>query len=188
MSLSIEEVQKVLEKELPSDVMLYPFSMDLLKVSERVRVKCQVPVCHNYGVRKVCPPNMPPVAVIREAMQEFKIGFIIVKEIAMRDIPEDYQERIAVRKKLDCEMLDLVSQLENALIGAGCDKTLGLGAGGCPLCEKCTPPGEPCRHPFKARPGPSAMGIDITELAQKVGIKMEWPPKEKMLIMSMLFA
>ncbi len=188
MSCSVEKLEEILQKELPSGVTLHPFSMDLLNISERVRVKCQVPICHNYGLRKVCPPNMPPIAVIREAMKEFQVGFIVVKKVAMKDLPEDYQGKVDARNKLGCEMLDLISRLENTLIGAGCDKTLGLGSGGCPLCEKCTPPGEPCRHPFKARPGPSAMGIDITDLAQKTGIPMEWPPKENMLVMAMLFA
>jgi predicted metal-binding protein len=59
--------------------------------------------------------------------------------------------------------------------------------GGCKLCSECAPRGEPCRHPFKARPSPEGFGIDITELAREAGVPVEWPPREVVSFIGLVF-
>ena len=44
------------------------------------------------------------------------------------------------------------------------------GAGSCSLCEKCTYPDAPCRHPKKARRSLEACGIDVVALSKVVGL------------------
>ena len=63
---------------------------------------------------------------------------------------------------------------------------MGLVVGGCKLCETCSPPGEPCRHPYKARPSPEGFGIDITEVARSAGVRLEWPPRKHVTFLGLL--
>lgn len=46
-----------------------------------------------------------------------------------------------------------------------------LGAGGCSLCEKCSYPDAPCRHPDKARRSMEACGIDVVSLSRNLGLR-----------------
>ncbi len=180
---SAEKLLGVLEQNLPEGISLYPFVMDELEISESVRLKCQIPLCKNYGMRKVCPPNLPSIPTIREAFKNCQQGYIVVQRVLVDDLGGKEESNI---EKLETKMVDTITDLERILIGEGYYKVYGLGPGGCHLCETCTPSGEPCRHPYKARPCLSAMGIDITALAKKKGIPMEWPPKDEVLIMGML--
>ncbi len=183
---SYETAQKALESHLPEGVTLHPFAMEDLKVSETIRLKCQIPLCKNYGMRKVCPPHMPPIPTIREALKGYQKGYIVAMHVDLHTLNEDEEKKVKEMEKLQTKMVDIITDLEHVLIGVGFYKVYGLGPGSCWLCETCTPAGVPCRHPYKARPGPSAMGIDITELAQKAGVHMEWPPKNEVLVMGML--
>lgn len=185
-----EKTLELLQKNLPEGVMLYPFDMSILEISERVRLKCQIPLCPNYGMSKVCPPNMPRIPMIKKAFEEFEAGYIIAQKINLKDLELDSIDEAKRPQKIEAlqsEMLDIIRKLENVLMKEGFEKVIGLGPGSCHLCEKCTPIGEPCRHPLKARPGPSAMGIDITSLAKKIGIQMQWGSKDEILSMGMLF-
>lgn len=50
------------------------------------------------------------------------------------------------------------------------EQTELLGAGGCSLCETCTYPSAPCRHPEKMRRPMEACGIDVVNLSKIAGI------------------
>ena len=52
------------------------------------------------------------------------------------------------------------------------EKVLLLGAGGCRICKTCSAVEEkPCRHPDLACPSLESYGIQVSELAQRCGMK-----------------
>lgn len=138
-----------------------------------MRLKCLVPLCEYYDVCKTCPPNIPGVAEFKEALESYTIGFLVVLREKIKKI-EIYQNDFSAELKL----ADMISKLELIAFQHGFYQALGLTVGGCKLCDTCAPKGEPCRHPFKARPSPEGFGIDITELAREADIAVEWPPKQ----------
>jgi predicted metal-binding protein len=148
---------------------------------ESIRLKCLVPVCEFYDNCKVCPPNIPGVTEFREALQSYSKAFLVVLREKIKDI-NDYREDFSVELKL----AEIVSALELAAFHHGYYLAMGLCVGGCKLCPECAPAGEPCRHPFKARPSPEGFGIDITGLAREAGVPMEWPPKEYVNFLGLL--
>ena len=152
---------------------IYPLEINKIRPSQSMRLKCQVPLCEYYGVCKTCPPNIPGVAEFREALLEYSRAFIVVLQEKIRNI-DDYREDFSAELKL----ADIVSELELCAFQHGSYQALGLCVGGCKLCHECTAAGEPCRHPFKARPSPEGFGIDITQLARQAGVAVEWPPKK----------
>ncbi len=152
---------------------IYPLDIKKLNPMQSMRLKCQVPLCEYYDVCKTCPPNIPSVAEFREALLSYSKAFLVVLREKIKNI-DDYRKDFSAELKL----ADIVSDLESAAFQHGFYQALGLSVGGCKLCDTCTPQGEPCRHPFKARPSPEGFGIDITKLARDVGVAVEWPPKE----------
>lgn len=154
-------------------VELYALKTRDVRPSESVRLKCQVPLCEYYGVCKVCPPHIPGVAQFSEALKSYSKAFLVVLREKIQDI-DHYRTDFSAELKLS----EAVAALELKAFRLGYYQALGLCVGGCKLCPTCAPPGEPCRHPYKARPSPEGFGIDITSLARKAGALVEWPPKE----------
>ena len=152
---------------------IYPIEVKDNNPQQSMRLKCQVPLCEYYDVCKVCPPHIPSVADFREALGSYSKAFLVVLREKIQNI-DLYRQDFSAELKL----ADIISDLESAAFEKGFYQTLGLCVGGCKLCETCAPPGEPCRHPFKARPSPEGFGIDITELARNAGVAVEWPPKD----------
>jgi predicted metal-binding protein len=145
---------------------IYPLDVKKINPMESVRLKCLVPLCEFYDACKICPPNIPGVAEFRE------------KIINIEDYHTDYSAEL--------KLAETVSALELAAFQQGNYLAMGLCVGGCKLCPQCAPPGEPCRHPFKARPSPEGFGIDITGLAREAGVPLEWPPKEYVNFLGLL--
>lgn len=151
------------------------YQLDVKKINplQSVRLKCQVPLCEYYDICKTCPPNIPSVAEFKQALLSYSRAFLVVVREKIDNI-ENYRHDFSAEIKL----LEIVSELEFCAFQHGFYQALGLGVGGCKLCDECAPQGEPCRHPFKSRPSPEGFGIDITQLAREVGVAVEWPPKE----------
>lgn len=152
---------------------VYPLEITKIRPSQSMRLKCQVPLCEYYDVCKTCPPHIPSVAEFREALLDYSKAFLVVLREKIQDL-EIYRKDF----RAELRLAEIVSDLERSAFQHGFYQAFGLSVGGCKLCDECAPPGEPCRHPFKARPSPEGFGIDITELAREVGAPVEWPPKE----------
>ena len=157
--------------------------LDISKINptHSVRLKCMAPLCEYYSVCKVCPPNIPGVSEFKEALQDYDRAFLVVWREKIDDIGK-YRDDFAAELKL----ADAVASLELAAFQNGYCQAMGLCVGGCKFCKECTPPGEPCRHPFKARPSPEGFGVDITKLAREAGVPVEWPPVEYVSFLGLL--
>ncbi len=178
-----EELEKAfLDVAKRHGIDLYPLAIGQINPRESMRLKCQVPICEYFDACKVCPPNIPSVSQFRETLSGYKKAFLVVLKERIEDI-NVYRKDFRAELKL----ADIIGHLEKAAFENGFYQALGLGVGGCKLCEKCTPRGEPCRRPFKARPSPEGFGIDITELARKAGVSVEWPPKDYVNFMGLVF-
>lgn len=160
---------------------IFPVDIKEVKPEESIRLKCLVPVCEYYGVSKVCPPNIPDVKEFREVLKKYKRAYLAVLQSEIK------KEEMGVNvDSAELKLTDVMNHLDRITFENGHYWALGLGSGGCKLCKKCTPVGEPCRHPYKARPSPNGFGIDITELARSAGVPVEWPTITKVTHLGLL--
>ena len=53
-------------------------------VDERVRLKCQIPICETYGKNLMCPPFMPPVKEFRAALARYDKALIVQLQVPLR--------------------------------------------------------------------------------------------------------
>jgi len=157
---------------------LVPLKIKEIPVHEGVRLKCLVPQCEYYGACRICPPNLPPVTEIRAALKYFSQGYLAVLKC-----PAVKREEV---DKIEMVLLEAVGQMEKICWTMGYYRAMGLAVGGCKLCTSCAPLGEPCRHPYRARPSPEGLGVDLTLLARKKNILIKWPPEKEMIFLGLL--
>lgn len=145
-------------------------------VDERVRLKCQIPLCDTYGRNLMCPPHLPSVEAFRRALARFSRAVLIqvsasIPEQSGGKLPEDV---FVPANKLH----ELVNLGEKMAFEGGLHFATGLIGGCCRLCEECVAAqGETkCRFPFKARPSMEAMGIDVFSTLEKVGLPVSGLP------------
>lgn len=177
MSRDLEKVQDeivTLLKEQGASVVVLINVADIV-VDERVRLKCQVPVCDSYNRNLMCPPHVPSVAEFREALKNYKQAILLQISAELDEINASAptEEVFSPARKLH----ELVNLGEKKAFTAGVCFAAGFIGGCCRLCDECVAVhgGMHCRFPFKARPSMEAMGIDVMATAEKVGLPMFFP-------------
>lgn len=167
-------------------------------VDDRVRFKCLVPLCSNYGVNLMCPPNIISVEEFRAVLANYKFALLIQVEAAAERPPEDLTSRdnladawqasrenpegqtspargyLRELKTSQEKVYDILAQLESECIARGFPLAAGLAAGGCHLCSECAGPGSSCRHPFRARPAAEGLGVNVVATAGLAGIDLDF--------------
>lgn len=157
-------------------------------VDQRVRLKCLVPACPNYGVNLMCPPRVMSPDEFLKILEKY--NHTIVIQFPICNDPEKIQEFMGasslevlraesayprtIRKSL-VEFLELISKLERDSFNKGYRFSAGLSGGPCKLCERCVgqKTGAPCKNPLKARPSMEALGIDVFKTAENAGMPLK---------------
>lgn len=174
------------------------FSAKDVVVDERVRLKCCVPVCDDYGVSLMCPPKVISVMEFREALAKYSHAILVQIEA---EIPAEMKREIkkaddvaalyksdkflqSYKESFDPIKLRLhrvVHKVEARAFSLGYRFATGFIAGSCRLCPECITQNsnKPCRHPFRARPSMEAVGIDAFKTAENAGLPFDIPAKEK---------
>ncbi|MDD1773241.1 MAG: DUF2284 domain-containing protein [Methanomassiliicoccales archaeon] len=176
-------------------------SAEQVVVDPRVRLKCMVPVCVSYGVCLTCPPNVPSPeefsrilsryqhAVLVQLPFEMDRNFVelVEKKAPLAEIRKD-REYQAILTNNFRRLVDALGRLEADAQGMGYRFAVALSGGSCRLCEKCVGQGsgEPCRHPFEARPAMEAVGIDVVETARNAGMPFEFPARDNPVLTGLL--
>ncbi len=144
-------------------------------VDERVRLKCQIPLCNSFNRNLMCPPRLPSVDEFRRALSRFSLALLI-------QISADLEEpRDAFRHAR--RLHELVNIGEKEAFEAGLRFATGLIGGCCRLCDECVaakPRADAaCRFPFQARPSMEAMGIDVIATVESAGWSSTFPVTDR---------
>lgn len=144
-------------------------------VDERVRLKCQIPVCDSYNRNLMCPPFVPPVAFFRDALSRYTGALLIqiTAPLSGDGAGGPSADIFTPAKKLH----ELVNLAEKWALAHSFRFATGLIGGCCRLCDECAAEqnGRICRYPFKARPSMEAMGIDVVETAARARLPIHFP-------------
>ena len=135
---------------------------DGVVAAEWVRMKC-LWGCDEPGVRRTCPPNLPPVETTRRLIGEYSRAVLLeVGPIVGAEAGDPESRRLN----------DAALALERDLFLAGHFKAWMLGAGPCDLCDACAR-GKECPTPEKARPSMEGCGIDVFTTVRNAGRTIE---------------
>lgn len=133
-------------------------------VDDRVRLKCQVPVCNYYNVHLMCPPHTISVEKFKSLCSQYSAALIIqVKSCGFEEA-----DLIAAEKELHA----IINKVEGRALTKGNYLAAGFIGSSCKLCPECVGYHSklPCRHPLQARPSIEAMGMDILKTSLNAGI------------------
>jgi len=144
-----------------------------VKIDERVRLKCMVPPCPNYGRCGYCPPYTPEPEFMRKAFSQFNWAVLFNIDVPTEyfaDIERYYPHGKEHQMKTD----EVAAMVETLAFADGYRFAMGFGAGGCrdalcnnSLCQMLD--SGRCRFILKARPSMEGVGIDVFGLVAKVG-------------------
>jgi predicted metal-binding protein len=196
-------IQQIVSKarELGADSAA-PLPARAVVVDERVRLKCRVPLCAHYGVSLMCPPNAPTPDETRAALARYSDTLVVQRDIPLTQAAVDEAlggmecaaaeaaaaagQRVGDQAALEArlhesqnEFATIMSALEAEAFSMGYRFAAAYAGGDCVLCDVCVgATGEPCRHPFEARPSMEAVGIDVLATAEAAGLSLELPADE----------
>ena len=185
------------------------FSARGVAVDERVRMKCQIPLCPHYGSTLTCPPNIPTVEEFKKALVHYKKALLIQTRSPLSGDIDVYDKdevkkfftsptKVSTTKGGDkteegkdftnvrasaVKLHKIVNEVEGNAMALGFPYALGLIGGECMLCYECVgvPSGQPCHRPYEARPSMEGIGIDVIKTSVKAGLPFDMPPKTEII-------
>jgi len=145
-----------------------------VEVDERVRFKCYVPRCVNYGQCAYCPPYTPEPEFMRKVFSQFRWAVLVRSNVVPVEDVADITRFLPHGVKHFRETAEIVSKIGILAFADGYYLAMGFTGGSCRdnlcngmLCQVLD--SGRCRFPLKARPSMEAVGIDAYGLATKVG-------------------
>lgn len=129
--------------------------------------------CPNYNHSWGCPPEAP---YLEDKVSEYSHYLLVY---AKTDITENKHNNAQIKREFENEMESAKEQVLQKS-----DDVLLLWGGHCDLCytrlgKKCTYDSEePCRFPIEIRYSMEAVGINVDATVKKIGIDLQWPPKD----------
>lgn len=133
-------------------------------VGHWVRMKCRFG-CGAYGRCAACPPEVPSVEDCERFFRDYKTAAVFHFEKTVAK-PED---RHAWTKSVNDKLLEL----EREVFLAGHRKAFLLPMDSCALCEQCTGRRATCKEPWRARPTPDALAMDVYATVRSIGYPIE---------------
>jgi len=145
-----------------------------VQVDERVRLKCLVPRCYNYGQCVYCPPYTPEPEFMRQAFSRFQWAVLFRNNVVPIEDFTDITRYQSQATKHGKKATETVAKIEIMAFADGYYLAVGFSTGSCRdslcggmLCQVLD--SGRCRFPSRARPSMEAVGIDVFGLAAKVG-------------------
>jgi predicted metal-binding protein len=150
-------------------------STDMIIIDDRVRAKCIYPKCRGYGTNANCPPYAMELDQARKTVNGFKYAIFMKTEIPSELIAGSEARDKTLFVPAARNNQEIVSKIEAEAFFDGYHLALGFAGGSCKrvFCPdtECAAllPGQPCRHPLRARSAMEAVGMDAFTMAAKVG-------------------
>ncbi len=147
-------------------------SADMISVEDRIISFCRPPQCEGYGRSIYCPPHAMKPAEARSWISEFRRGILFKLDVPIAELMTG--ERFSFFRKI----FEISADLEELCKAHGHVRSKSLAAGSCKpvFCEdnpcRALEPKGTCRFPRLARPSMEAVGINVFDLAEKVGWEM----------------
>lgn len=155
-----------LEQQM-SELPLFQYAFlktDELIFTERVRHVCREE-CPRYNTTWACPPAVGTVEECKTACLAYPDMLMISTVTEVSDIA-NIEETLETRGDHEA----ITRQVAKLMKEQGCELRV-LSTESCAICETCTYPDAPCRHPDKMFPCVESQGILVTEVCEKYGME-----------------
>ena len=152
--------------ELPIAQYLF-FRTEALEFSPRIRTVCEQE-CPRFGKTWACPPAVGSYEDCKRRCLSYPEGLLILSLAETGDIT-NLEKTLKTRPAHEA----LTHKAAALLKAQGLD-TLVLSTESCAICDECTYPNTPCRHPEQMFPCVESHGIIVTALADRFDIDYQY--------------
>lgn len=142
-------------------------------VENRLADLCSPSTCINYGLSMSCPPHVAGPVGFRKLLAQFEHALVF-----KIDVPQESLFSHA-RQEVFRMLHEIASSLQRKASLMGFFNARGFAGGSCKdiFCTSeadclVVAQGGPCRHPHKAKPSMSGLGIDVAKLMATAGFEM----------------
>jgi predicted metal-binding protein len=159
---------------------------DKVYVDYRVRVKCTIPKCPEYGSSAHCPPHGLETEKMKELVNSYRYALLVKLEIPSATITGDElgvmdKDGKLVTTKALLSLLksyrklnDIVTDIESQSFYDGYYLSTAFTAGSChaSLCnfQECQVLlGQPCRFPLRSRPSMESSSMNVYKMVAEAG-------------------
>ncbi|MFA6947354.1 MAG: DUF2284 domain-containing protein [Eubacteriales bacterium] len=129
-----------------------------------VRDMCAADRCSSYGKNWCCPPACGTIEDAAAMIKNYGYG-IIVETVGQLEDEYDFDSMKSAGELHKQNFARLIGELRKTY-----PDLLAMGAGTCTLCEKCSCPDSPCRHPDERISSMEAWGLWVSDVCEKSGI------------------
>jgi len=139
-------------------------------VDQRVKFKCQYPVCGSFGTSMNCPPYTANSDETKELLELYSYGVLMMFKYPAARMMER-EKRVLDGRNL----AKVIAAVESSAFYDGHYLSIGFGAGSCKStwCNEQTScsslEGKGCRHDSFARASMEGVGMDVYKMAAKQG-------------------
>jgi predicted metal-binding protein len=148
--------------------------VERITVEDHFRNMCEDPRCPNYGTSINCPPHSMTPTAFRDHIK----GYIHVLAFKF-DMPMEAVQETSLREAA-LLLHETTAAIEHQAKSLGFERACGYSSGGCKrtFCYEhadcaALQAGGQCRHPDKARPSLSGMGVNWQTLSKSLGWLMQ---------------
>ena len=138
----------------------YSAPLDVAKFEflQEVRDMCAADKCHKYNKSWACPPACGSLEEIREKVAGYSEG-ILVQTVGDIEDSWDWDGIMDAAKTHSGNFMSMWNKL-----GKEYAHIFAMGTGGCPICETCSYPDNPCRFPDKKSISMEAYGLFVSKV------------------------
>ena len=160
--------RKLLEEQMSTlPIVQYEFfDTDELVFTDRVRTVCEME-CPQYGKSWACPPGVGTVEECRARCLVYPHGLLVVTMTEVGDIA-DIDATLATREEHE----EITRKVHHMMLDQGAEVYV-LSTESRAICEHCSYPDAPCRHPERMYPCVESHGILVTDLGEHYGLPFQ---------------
>ena len=137
---------------------------DLIPFSPDVVAACRANACGKYGTCWTCPPGVGTLEEQIAQVRSYRQAAVFTCKVELEDC-FDFEGMMEGQKRT----MELLRGIRGQLTRDGIAHRV-LGCGACGICERCTYPEQPCRFPELAIGSVEACGINVVDLAKRLGL------------------
>ena len=164
--------------ELADTAKIYGFThfakldISTLEFMQEIRDMCNPKQCRSYNKSWSCPPACASLDEMQKRVKKHTTGILVqtVGELEDNMDWDGIMETGARHKENFGKMREKLNKKYSPL--------LAMGAGECKLCETCTYPDAPCRHPDKMEVSMEASGLFVSKVCTDNNIAYNYGPNK----------
>ena len=149
-----------------------PLDVATLEYRQDIRDMCNAQQCNKYGTNWSCPPVCKTLEEIREQAKAFTHG-LLVQTVGDLEDSYDWEGITETGKRHKTNFAKLWGELKKDH-----ETIFAMGAGECKLCQTCTYPDNPCRHPDRMEISMEACGLYVSEVCKDNNLKYNYGPNK----------